>query len=49
VTLTRNGSLKVAAVRGAAAVTYKADDTAAPAPRATAGTVAPGATFKKIE
>ena len=46
VTLTRNGSLRVAAVRGTAAVEYKAEDEKA---RATAEIVAPTATFKKIE
>jgi uncharacterized Zn finger protein (UPF0148 family) len=49
VTLTRNGSLKVAAVRGTAAVVYRAEDAKAPAPTATAGTVAPTATFKKAD
>jgi len=48
VTLTRHGSLKVAAVRGAAAVEYRAEDPKAPPPTATAGAVDPGATFKKI-
>ena len=47
VTLTRNGSLKVAAVRGTAAVEYKSADAKAPAPTASAFSVAPTATFRK--
>lgn len=46
VTLTGNGSLKVAAVRDTAAVEYKTEDDKA---RATAEVVAPTATFKKTD
>lgn len=46
VSLTGNGSLKVAAVRDTAAVVYKTEDERA---QATAEVVAPTATFKKIE
>jgi hypothetical protein len=49
VTLTRRGSLWVAAVRGTAAVLYKADDPKAPEPTAKAEIVAPTATFKKVD
>jgi hypothetical protein len=48
VTLTRNGSLKVAAVRGAAAVEYCSENRLAPEPAANAAVVEPGATFRKI-
>ena len=48
VTLTRNGSLKVAAVRGMASVEYKAEDENAPGPTAAATLVAPTATFRKF-
>jgi hypothetical protein len=49
VTLTRRGSLWVAAVRGPAAVLYKLDDPKAPELSAKAEIVAPTATFKKVE
>lgn len=48
VTLTRNGSLKVAAVRGAAAVEYCSENRLVPEPAANAAVVEPGATFRKI-
>jgi hypothetical protein len=48
VALTRNGSLKVAAVRGAAAVEYCSENRLAPEPTANAATVEPSATFRKI-
>jgi hypothetical protein len=46
VTLTRNGSLRAAAVRGAAVVEYRTDDPKAPA---SAAIVAPMARFKKVD
>ena len=49
VTLTRNGSIKAAAVRGTAAVEYRAEDLKAPIPPAAAVLVAPTATFRKVE
>lgn len=46
ITLTRNGSVKAAAVRGSAVVEYQTDDPNAPA---SAEVVAPTATFKKVD
>ena len=48
VTLTRNGSLKVAAVRGSAAVEFCSENRLEPEPPATAATVEPSATFRKF-
>ena len=48
VKLTRNGSLKVAAVRGTASVEYRSEDSKAAAPPAAAAIVAPTATFRNI-
>lgn len=45
VTLTKNGSLRVAAVRGAATVEYRGDERA----RVTADVVGPGASFRKFD
>jgi hypothetical protein len=47
VVLTRNGSLKIAAVRGAAAVEYRTENPLAADPPASAAVVEPTATFKK--
>jgi hypothetical protein len=49
VTITRNGWLRVAAVRGTAAVEYRPDDPNAREPSAGADTVAPTATFRKAD
>jgi hypothetical protein len=49
VTLTRNGSLKAAAVRGTATIEYKTENPKDREPPATAATVAPTATFKKVD
>jgi hypothetical protein len=46
ITLTRNGSLRAAAVRGAAVVEYRTDDPKAPT---SAAIVAPTATYKKVD
>jgi hypothetical protein len=47
VTLTRNGSLKVAAVRAAAVVEYRVENSLELDPPASAATVEPTATFRK--
>ena len=47
VTLTRNGSLRVAAVRAAAVVEYRVENSLEPDPPASAATVEPTATFRK--
>lgn len=49
VTLTRNGSLKAAAVRGTATIEYKTENPKDREPSASAATVAPTATFKKVD
>lgn len=49
VTITPNGWLRVAAVRGTAAVEYRQDDPNAREPSASAETVAPTATFRKAD
>ena len=46
ITLTRNGSIKAAAVKGSAVVEYRTNDPKAPA---SAAIVAPTATFKKVD
>ena len=46
ITLTRNGSIKAAAVKGAAVIEYRTNDPKAPA---SAAIVAPTATFKKVD
>jgi len=49
VTLTRNGSLKAAAVRGTATIEYRAENRESPEPRASAAILAPTAAFKKVD
>ena len=46
ITLTRNGSIKAAAVKGSAVVEYRTNDPKAPA---LAAIVVPTATFKKVD
>jgi hypothetical protein len=49
VTLTRNGWLRAAAVRGAATVEYKPENPKLPEPTASAEIIAPTATFRKLQ